>query len=240
MTSLAIFPQTIKDALRKVLYDKNIGSIESNKGNYQLLIPMKVNSLDKLKQTVIKRYQGKNIILADIADVKIKKETSPFIFHDDAKRSFIFLASIKPSANINKVSEEIIKTLNSDVKIIDPKAKITTIIDPAKFIKESIVSMWWAILASIISASFVVLLFLKTIASTFIIFLAIPLSLAGGVLLMTTLGIQINLLSLSAMALAVGMVVDGAIVIIDNMNRHLASRSKTSQEKTLLKLQSKK
>ena len=234
MTELAIFPQMIKNSLKKVLYNKNIGTLKTRTGDYKLVAPLMADNLEELKKTVVKRYQGINITLEDVATVEIKEETSTFIFHDNGTRAFILGVEIKPSANINKVSDEVLSTIEKNIYKTHPQAQISMLLDPAKDIKQSIQSMWWAIVTALISAAIVILLFLRSLAATAIIALSIPLSLAGGILLMHLTGIQINLLSLSAMALAVGMVVDGAIVIIDNISRHIKTQTQTKDPRKIV------
>ncbi|MCM2990304.1 efflux RND transporter permease subunit [Bacillus safensis] len=173
------------------------------------------------------------IKLSEIADIKVVKDVES-ISRTNGKDS-IGLQIVKGSdANTVSVAEEVTKELEKFKK--DNKGiKVSTTYDQAEPIKESVSTMLNKAIIGAIFAIIIILLFLRDIKSTLISVISIPLSLLIAVLLLNQLDITLNIMTLGAMTVAIGRVVDDSIVVIENIYRRMALKDEPLKGKALVR-----
>ncbi|AOZ88046.1 Swarming motility protein SwrC [Bacillus xiamenensis] len=173
------------------------------------------------------------IKLSEIADIKVVKEAES-ISRTNGKDS-IGLQIVKGSdANTVSVAEEVTKELEKFKK--DNKGiKVSTTYDQAEPIKESVSTMLNKAIIGAIFAIIIILLFLRDIKSTLISVISIPLSLLIAVLILNQLDITLNIMTLGAMTVAIGRVVDDSIVVIENIYRRMALKNEPLKGKALVR-----
>ncbi|UYO36179.1 efflux RND transporter permease subunit [Bacillus zhangzhouensis] len=173
------------------------------------------------------------IKLSEIADIKVVKDAES-ISRTNGKDS-IGLQIVKGSdANTVKVAEEVTKELETFKK--DNKGiKVSTTYDQAEPIKESVSTMLNKAIIGAIFAIIIILLFLRDIKSTLISVISIPLSLLIAVILLNQLDITLNIMTLGAMTVAIGRVVDDSIVVIENIYRRMALKDEPLKGKALVR-----
>ncbi|PCK22742.1 Swarming motility protein SwrC [Bacillus pumilus] len=173
------------------------------------------------------------IKLSDIADIKVVKDAES-ISRTNGKDS-IGLQIVKGSdANTVSVAEEVTKELEKFKK--DNKGiKVSTTYDQAEPIKESVSTMLNKAIIGAIFAIIIILLFLRDIKSTLISVISIPLSLLIAVLILNQLDITLNIMTLGAMTVAIGRVVDDSIVVIENIYRRMALKDEPLKGKALVR-----
>ncbi|TYS34650.1 efflux RND transporter permease subunit [Bacillus pumilus] len=173
------------------------------------------------------------IKLSEIADIKVVKDAES-ISRTNGKDS-IGLQIVKGSdANTVSVAEEVTKELEKFKK--DNKGfKVSTTYDQAEPIKESVSTMLNKAIIGAIFAIIIILLFLRDIKSTLISVISIPLSLLIAVLLLNQLDITLNIMTLGAMTVAIGRVVDDSIVVIENIYRRMALKDEPLKGKALVR-----
>ncbi len=173
------------------------------------------------------------IKLSEIADIKVVKNAES-ISRTNGKDS-IGLQIVKGSdANTVSVAEEVTKELEKFKK--DNKGiKVSTTYDQAEPIKESVSTMLNKAIIGAIFAIIIILLFLRDIKSTLISVISIPLSLLIAVLLLNQLDITLNIMTLGAMTVAIGRVVDDSIVVIENIYRRMALKDEPLKGKALVR-----
>ncbi|MEI4791456.1 efflux RND transporter permease subunit [Bacillus sp. FJAT-53060] len=173
------------------------------------------------------------IKLSDIADIKVVKDAES-ISRTNGKDS-IGLQIVKGSdANTVSVAEEVTKELEKFKK--DNKGiKVSTTYDQAEPIKESVSTMLNKAIIGAIFAIIIILLFLRDIKSTLISVISIPLSLLIAVLILNQLDITLNIMTLGAMTVAIGRVVDDSIVVIENIYRRMALKNEPLKGKALVR-----
>ncbi|KRU15265.1 MULTISPECIES: efflux RND transporter permease subunit [Bacillus] len=173
------------------------------------------------------------IKLSEIADIKVVKDAES-ISRTNGKDS-IGLQIVKGSdANTVSVAEEVTKELEKFKK--DNKGiKVSTTYDQAEPIKESVSTMLNKAIIGAIFAIIIIMLFLRDIKSTLISVISIPLSLLIAVLLLNQLDITLNIMTLGAMTVAIGRVVDDSIVVIENIYRRMALKDEPLKGKTLVR-----
>ncbi|WP_437137497.1 efflux RND transporter permease subunit [Bacillus safensis] len=173
------------------------------------------------------------IKLSEIADIKVVKDAES-ISRTNGKDS-IGLQIVKGSeANTVSVAEEVTKELEKFKK--DNKGiKVSTTYDQAEPIKESVSTMLNKAIIGAIFAIIIIMLFLRDIKSTLISVISIPLSLLIAVLLLNQLDITLNIMTLGAMTVAIGRVVDDSIVVIENIYRRMALKDEPLKGKALVR-----
>ena len=168
------------------------------------------------------RANGDQLVrLRDVADIELgPKNTDTKVSFNGAEGTFIGI-SPAPAANPLSVAREVTKAIE-DIRPTLPKGMTVEIVyDASNFISASIVEVFRTIAEAALIVVAVILLFLGSIRSVIIPVVTIPLSLVGVGLVLFTLGYSINILTLLAMVLAIGLVVDDAIVVVENIHRHI-------------------
>lgn len=192
----------------------------------------RTSDLEVLGNSYIKSINGKPIRIRDVADVKIGSAVKMGHASSNAKPAIIISVSKQPKANTLDVTQRIEdnlailqKTFPSDVKLD------TKIFRQADFIETSINNVQNALIEGGIFVIIVLFIFLGSFRTTLISLLAIPLSLLGAILVMKGLGLNINTMSLGGMAIAIGSLVDDAIIDVENVYKRLRQNRQLQEGK---------
>jgi HAE1 family hydrophobic/amphiphilic exporter-1 len=197
------------------------GSIKMGEMNYPLRIQGEFTESSQIKNIILGDYNGKPVYLTDIGIVRdtIKDLTiEERISGKQGLRMFIMKQS---GANTVGIARQVNKQLKELEKTLPPDVKIQPIFDTSTYIRNSIRNLSDAILYGLIFVVFVVLFFLGRWRATFIVTLAIPISLITSFIYLKFTGNSINIISLASLSIAIGMVVDDAIVVLENISRHI-------------------
>lgn len=158
--------------------------------------------------------------LKDVAQVSLTS-TSSGITRTNGKPSVGIMVFKKAEANTVAVAEDVMAEINKTKPVLDEGVQILTVFDQSSFIERSIRGLTWDVATGAILVIGVVFLFLLTVRASLVIALSIPLSVLFAFLLMHWRGITINLITLSALSIAVGKIVDDSIVVVENIYRHI-------------------
>ena len=167
------------------------------------------------------KADGSQIKLRDIARVELGAESYSFFSRIGGKNSAVIAVNQLPEANAIDLSNKIQKRMAELSKGFPQGIEYEVQHDETEFVRESIKEVISAILLAIVLVSLVTYLFLGSFRAAFIPFCAIPVSLIGVFIFMNIFGFSINLLILFGLVLAVGLVVDDAIVVLENTQRHI-------------------
>ena len=194
------------------------GTLE--RGNLDVMIrtPGEYTSLDELRDTVIAIREGVPIQVRDIAKVEDAWEKVTRIARINGKPGVRMVVLKQSGMNTVDVARGVLKEIekiNQDI----PQIHVTPIIDTSDYIRRSIGNVGTSILYGGVLALFVLLLFLRNIRSTTVIGTAIPISIIATFTLMYFSGFTLNMMTLGGLALGVGMLVDNAIVVLENIFR---------------------
>jgi HAE1 family hydrophobic/amphiphilic exporter-1 len=195
------------------------GNIDDKKLSYILRVKGEFASPADLENVVIGATDGKVLYLKDIAtivDTVTKDERRTLI---NGEKGVVVLMNKLSGANTVNVSEALKKEIAKIEK--EYGIKISIVFDGAEFIKRSINNLLQTFITSLVLVSLVVLIFLRKVRASLIIILSIPFSLIIAFFFMYVFNYTINILSLSSIAIAVGMVVDNAIVVLENVVKHI-------------------
>ncbi|GEM81672.1 multidrug efflux RND transporter permease subunit [Vibrio superstes] len=180
-----------------------------------------VANVEELKNLVVKQDDGQVVRLSDIA--KVTREKSHDIYRASANGQEAVVAAINgaPSANPINIAADVLKLLPQLEKNLPTNIKMQVMYDSTVAINESIQEVAKTILEAALIVLVVITLFLGSYRAVLIPIVTIPLSLIGVAMFMQALGFSWNLMTLLAMVLAIGLVVDDAIVVLENVDRHI-------------------
>jgi CzcA family heavy metal efflux pump len=182
----------------------------------------RTSDLEVLGNSYIKSINGKPIKIRDVAEVKIGSGVKMGHASSNAKPAIIISVSKQPKANTLDVTQRIEENLAVLQNTLPPDVRIDTeIFRQANFIETSVNNVKNALIEGGIFVIIILFLFLGSFRTTLISLLAIPLSLLGAIIVLNALGLNINTMSLGGMAIAIGMLVDDAIVDVENVYKRL-------------------
>ncbi|MHC4713552.1 MAG: efflux RND transporter permease subunit [Planctomycetota bacterium] len=210
--------------IERVLVAENMtmpaGSIKVGRSEYTLRVPGEFRSAREVSEIVLKRVDGRIVYLSDVARVKDSfKEQSMRVVADGAN-ALIFFVQKQSGANTVRVVERVEAAIERIARRLPADVAITELQNEADFINWSVSNLAYSAILGGILVIVITIVFLRRPASSFIIAVTIPLSVLAALLLMQLLGYTINIMSLFALAMAAGMVVDNSIVILENISRH--------------------
>lgn len=202
----------------------NIGAgIVRDFGNeYNLRGMGRSNSVEELGSTVVKMNGDAAVRVADVADVVVAPAVKQGYAAQNGEASIILSISKQPGINTLSVTENIEHNLESIVKSLPADVKVDTrIFRQADYIQASVNNVGSSLIEGAVCVILVLFLFLTSLRSTFISLLAIPLSLLGTMIVLYMLGMDINTMTLGGMCIAIGSLVDDAIIDVENVYKRL-------------------
>ena len=230
--------QVLADPVRMDMYGVTMGELDSaaeamsvnvgagvvrDFGNeYNLRGMGRSNNLEELGSTVVKADGTTVVRVADVADVVIAPAVKQGYASQNAVPSIILSISKQPGINTLSVTQNIERNLESIAKSLPADVKLDTrIFRQADYIQASVNNVGSSLIEGAVCVILVLFLFLTSIRSTVISLLAIPLSLLGTVIVLYLLGMDINTMTLGGMCIAIGSLVDDAIIDVENVYKRL-------------------
>ena len=221
---LAAFGLTAADVSQAMAANDYISGIGTTKGQMvqvNLTASTSLHSAAEFRELVIKQTGGAIVRLKDVANVSLGAEDYESEVGFDGKRAVYIGIQVAPAANLLDVIQGVHKVF-PDIQALLPHGLNGEIIyDSTEFVHSAINEVIRSLAEALAIVTVVVFLFLGSIRSSIIPTVAIPLSLVGTLIVLLALGYSINLLTLLALVLAIGLVVDDAIIVVENVNRHL-------------------
>lgn len=220
--------------INRVLAAENInvpvGSIKTGFKDYFVRVPARYKSMEEIRNTVVGYHQKRPVYLKDVASVEDDYESQKSNGWGDGQPGLVTILQKQTGKNTVEVIKRVKNKLMEFEKTLPPDVKINIVMDNSEdilsFIKNLLRTLGWGVLFVVL----VTIFFLRRLRTVFIITLIIPFSLIISFVLLYFFGYTINLVSLMALAIAAGMVVDNGIVVLENIIRHVerGSRVKTS------------
>lgn len=198
-----------------------LGNLKTGLMDFSLRLEGEIETSAELENLIVGSFQGKNIYLKDIAKVEDRLRDRTNIERILGERGLRLLVQKQSGANTVQINQQVKKELNELIKFLPSDIKITEIFDPSTFIKNSLSNLASTLLYAFIFVSLIIITFLGRLRAALIVILTIPISLLTSFLYLYISGNTINIISLSSLALAIGMVVDDAIVVLENIMRHV-------------------
>jgi HAE1 family hydrophobic/amphiphilic exporter-1 len=216
--SVGLSLNEILDALRRANLDVPTGQIEAGRYEVTLRAPAEFQTLDEIRQTVIRNVDGADVRLAQVAEVLDTYSRLTRTIRVNGDLGLRLAIRKKAGANTVEVSQRILE----EIELINnsfPQLQIIPVINQGNFIQRSIENVARSVLYGGGLAILVLLFFLRNFRSTLIIAVSIPTSIIATFAMVYFMGFTINLMTLGGFALGVGMMVDSSIVVIENIFR---------------------
>jgi len=198
------------------------GNIQTRNQKILIRLAGKYKSVDELRNLVVSSQNGIQIRLSDIADVQDTQKIAEKISRVDQKSAIVLQIVKQSDANAVAVSEQLLKTikvLEKDYKNNELKLEVAK--DSTVFTLEAADSVVHDLLIAVVLVAFVMLFFLHSIRNSLIVMVSIPASLIATFIGIYFMGYTLNLMSLLGLSLVVGILVDDAIVVLENIYRHM-------------------
>jgi len=205
------------------------GNVKMGEIDYQLRVQGEFNTSSQIEDIVVGNMAGKPVYVRNVATVKDSIKDVTLDERINGKPGLRMFVMKQSGANTTKVAREVRKNLRELQKELPPDVKINLIMDTSDFIKGSINNLSKTLMWAFLFVILVILFFLGRWRATFIIILTIPISLIVAFLYLYITGNSINVISLTSLSIAIGMVVDDAIVVLENITRHV-ERGATPRE----------
>jgi multidrug efflux pump len=226
LAAYAMTPQDVEDALRRQNVEVPVGRIESAKREFTVTSETDLRTEDQFNDLIIRNTGSYLVRLRDVGSAGIVAENERFATRFNGKPA-VALGVIKQStANPLDVSSAVKRELE-DIRTTLPEGmEVQLAHDSAIFIRASISNVFETIAEAIGLVVLIIFFFLRSLRATLIPLVTIPVSLLGACAIMVALGFSINTLTLLAAVLAIGLVVDDAIVMLENVFRHVEAGMK--------------
>ncbi len=221
LSALNLAPGDVHSALRRNNYLAAVGQAKNEFVKINLLANTDLRSVDEFKDLVVANRNGAIVRLSDVADVELGAEEAGMIAKYSDKES-VYLG-VWPQPGANEIS--VAKSLKTEMEKLRPglpdDIQMELAYDGTAFISDALREISITLAETICIVAFVVFLFLGSARAALIPLVAMPVSLLGAVAFMLLLGFSLNLLTILAIVLSVGLVVDDAIVVVENVARHI-------------------
>jgi len=219
----------VEDTLDKENVTQPVGNLKSGLTDYLIRLPGEFASPEEMNLVILGKRNGKPLYLKDVAKIEDSfKEVTTLVRIND-NPGLIMMVQKQSGVNTVEVAQRVKKRLETLKKTLPSDVQMTVIFDTSQDIINSLNSLKSSVWLAIVLVIFVVWFFLRSFLPSAIIALTIPFSLVVTFIYLFLSGNTINTISLSSVAIAAGMVVDNAIVIVDNVYRRL-SRGQRPQE----------
>lgn len=233
LQNIGITYSDIIDALQKNNQAAGGQYLEFNREQYLIRGAGFYKSLDDIRNTVVKSNKGQSVTIRDVAVVEADSAPRFGAVSIDGKEAVMGMVLQRTVTNAADVVQKIQEQLPTVNAALPKGVEIKTIYDRTEITLKAVSTMTTALLNGVILVAIVLFLFLFEIRSAFIVIISLPISLLIAFLLMDYYDLSANLMSLSGLAIAVGMIVDGTIVVVENSFRKLHDEPDTSKIKVI-------
>jgi multidrug efflux pump len=221
MAARGVSPSDVRNALANNNYLSALGNTKGSMVSVNLIANTDLRSPEEFRQLVVKQDKGVVVRLGDIADVVLGAENYDQDVRFNGESATFMGIWVLPNANSLEVIRNVRAALPGIREQLPTGMKLGVPYDSTAYIQDAIDEVLHTLTETLIIVVIVIFLFLGSFRSVLIPIVAIPISLIGAVFLMLLAGFTINLLTLLAIVLSVGLVVDDAIVMVENVERHL-------------------
>ena len=221
MAARGISPSQVQSALAANNYLSALGSTKGSMTSVNLVANTNLQTVDEFKQLVVKEDNGTVVRLGDIADVVLGAETYDQEVRFNGQTAVFVGIFVLPTANTLDVMKRVRDAMPEIQSQLPAGMTAGVPYDSSAYIQDAIDEVLKTLAETLVIVIIIIFLFLGSVRGVIIPVIAIPISLIGAVMLMLTFGFTINLLTLLAIVLSVGLVVDDAIVMVENIERHL-------------------
>lgn len=205
------------------------GNFDIGSDTYSLRVQGEFESPEQMRNIVVGSKDGKNIYLHDVARIDDSLEERAQQTFTDGKKGAMIIVQKQSGANSVEISNKVLEMLPSLQKRLPSDVKLGIIVDTSDNIRNTINSLVETVLYALLFVVIVVFAFLGRWRATMIICITIPISLIASFIYLAITGTSLNIVSLSSLSISIGMVVDDAIVVLENVTTHIERGSDPKQ-----------
>lgn len=205
------------------------GAFDIGNETYSLRVQGEFTSSDQMKNIVVGNYNGRIIYLSDVARVDDSLEERTQQTYNNGDKGAMIIIQKQSGANSVEISDKVLKMLPSLQARMPSDVQLDIIVDTSDNIRNTIDSLVETVMYALLFVILVVFLFLGRWRATLIIVITIPISLIASFIYLFATGNTLNIVSLSALSISIGMVVDDAIVVLENVTTHIERGSDPKQ-----------
>jgi multidrug efflux pump len=221
MAAYGVTASDVRTALSNNNYLAALGTTKGQMVSVELTAATNLHSVDEFRKLIVKQQDGAIVRLEDLGTVSLGSETYDLTTAFGGRNAVFIGIKVAPDANILSVVGRV-RNVFPQIQAQFPNGVTGAIVyDATQFIRSSITEVIKTLVESLIIVAVVIFLFLGSFRAVAIPLIAMPLSLVGTFFVMLMLGYSINLLTLLALVLAIGLVVDDAIIVVENVDRHM-------------------
>jgi multidrug efflux pump len=236
-TKLAAHNVTASDVFAALGNNNYLATLGTTKGqmiSVDLNAGTDLHSVEDFRRLVVKQKNGAIVRLEDVGNVVLGADSYDFNVAFSGKRSVFIGIKVAPDANVLDVAKRV-KAIFPDLQKQFPTGMTGDIVyDATDFINTAIEEVVKTLVEALVIVTVVIFLFLGSFRAVIVPVIAMPLSLIGTFFVMQLLGYSINLLTLLALVLAIGLVVDDAIIVVENVDRHMKEEGKQPFEAAMI------
>jgi multidrug efflux pump len=221
MAAHGISPSVVRDALARNNYLSALGQTKGSLVSVNLVANTDLRTPDEFRRLVVKEQDGDVVRLGDVADVVLGAENYEQDIRFNGESATFMGVWVLPTANALEVIGKVREAVPQIRAQLPAGMKVGVPYDATEYIHDALSEVLTTLTETLLIVIVVIFLFLGSFRSVLIPIVAIPISLVGAVFLMMIAGFTVNLLTLLAIVLSVGLVVDDAIVMVENVERHL-------------------
>jgi len=222
------------DQIKGILASENIsmpaGDLKVGSTDFIVRVPGEFTSVEEIGEVVVGNYRGSPVRIKDIANVKDTYKEIERRVRVNKRSAVLVLVQKQSNANTVEVVDRLKKKLEELKSTLPPDVKMHTVMDSSTFIKRAIFNLGTTIGWAVFFVIIVVFIFLRDLRGSFIVGITIPFSLVLAIIFLFLGNLTINMMSLTALAIAIGMVVDNAIVIFENIHYHRLELGESPRE----------
>jgi CzcA family heavy metal efflux pump len=236
MSALSVTPAMITTALSQSNFISSNGYLNDYNRMYLTVTDANVKNLEELQNLIISN-NGKRILrLQDIANVKIAEQTEYVRVNANGESAVLIAVVKQPNANLIDITDGVAKKVEELNKTILPRGvSLSSYYVQADFVNESIRSVTDSLWIGILLAIVVAVIFLRSVKSSAVILITIPLTISLTLLTLYVLGYNFNIMTLGAIAASIGLIIDDAIVVVEQIHRTHEEHPETPTKELLSK-----
>lgn len=223
MAAFNVAADDVATALRNNNLIATIGASENNQQRIALMTDSSLSNVEAFKQIIVRQEQGVLIRIGDIAKVEMGEEEGQVTARID-KKTIVFLSVWPlPGANEIAIGDRLYEKLEEINQTLPPGLTISSGYDGTLYMRDALKEIFITLAETIILVGLVVIIMMGSFRTALVPLITIPISILGAIAAITVMGFTLNLLTVLAIVLSVGLVVDDAIVVVENVARYMRS-----------------
>jgi len=219
MSALSITPDAVNTALSQTNFIKSDGYLSDYKYLYLTVTDASVQSLDDLKNLIVSNNSRRIVRLKDIADVQINEAVQYIKINANGKESLLIAVIKQPSSNLIDVAREIDDKIAALQHILPRNVTIKPYYNQADFVNDAVRSVTDSLWIGLLLALVVAVIFLRSWKASLTILITIPITLGATIIVLYSIGYTLNIMTIGAIAAAIGLIIDDAIVVVEQIHR---------------------